>query len=95
MREIWRGLRPKEPVQGSIEIGAKSVPSEYHLGHNEDSMLQLPGKRAAAVFDGMGGVAGGERASSMARDLVGGRLQTLPAPFTAHQLEAVFAQVLS
>jgi PPM family protein phosphatase len=94
MSEIFRGLRRKEPLQGSVEIGTKSVPSEYHT-RNEDSILLVPGKKTAAIFDGMGGVAGGERASSLARHMVGSRLQTLPDGLTAPQLQSILAQILS
>ena len=49
------------------EIYGASVASEKHSGKNEDAAFIL-GKRAVGIIDGMGGVAGGERAAQLAKN---------------------------
>lgn len=85
------GYRPKESEmfpnrekekEADFIMHAKSIASEKHPDRNEDTILELPERRALGVFDGMGGHAAGEVASRIARDSVAGALRKLPDNLT-------------
>lgn len=88
-------LNPSENLQKpGIEIRAKSVASEQHADRNEDSIFNLPEKKAFGVFDGMGGYEGGEVASKIAKDYVEKTLSTLPVGSPLLNTQRYLARIL-
>jgi protein phosphatase len=60
----------KKEEETSIKVGMFSLASEGHPEHNEDKAFANITTRSFGVFDGMGGVDGGEKAASLACDFV-------------------------
>lgn len=84
------GERDKIP---NFEIRAKTVPNERHPDHNEDRTLIMPPK-GAAVFDGLGGLAGGEKASQLAQNIVAKSLIKIPKESGLQDTEEKIRQTL-
>ena len=71
---MFRFLRPKGRRQLNITIAGATHEGKQR-DHNEDAFVVLPQQRAAAVADGMGGLARGEVASRMVVDILTESLQ--------------------
>ena len=88
-------INPSERLQTTkIDIRAKSVANEQHLDRNEDSIFNLPEKKAFGVFDGMGGHAAGDIASRIARDHVAGSLKELSDGLSLEQTQFSLSSIL-
>lgn len=88
-------LNPSESLQKpGFEIRAKSVASEQHSDRNEDSIFNLPEKKAFGVFDGMGGHAAGDVASRIARDHAGKSIKELPEGLSLEQTQHSLVSIL-
>ncbi len=67
---LERGPRSSEHISPpEISVDFYSVSSEFHSATNEDNYFILSGNKAFGIFDGMGGHAGGEKASSLAAEV--------------------------
>jgi PPM family protein phosphatase len=75
-------LEKKEKWQ--YKVGSATAASEKHPNRNEDSSIANPENGLFAVFDGMGGYAGGERASEEAKRVT---LEHLNFPSTVEGVE--------
>ncbi len=61
----------------TIRVAVESVPSGKPSKPNEDRAFGLESAYAFGVFDGMGGHAGGERASSMAQEIIRKKMEEM------------------
>lgn len=77
-----------------ISVYGKSVASERHPERNEDAMLVMQERSIFGVFDGIGGYAGGDKASRIAKDIVGRTLQRLPERPTLQQAQTAVSHSL-
>lgn len=77
-----------------MAIYAKSIANEEHPDRKEDAVFQLPEKMVFAVFDGMGGYAGGKEASTAARSLVGDIFQKMARATELGQAQKNMAEAL-
>lgn len=60
---------PEKETLKNVEMGGFSTPAEYHTPEtNEDAYFYDPESLSAGVFDGVGGVANGKTASSLAKE---------------------------
>lgn len=88
-------LSSSERLQATkIDIQAKSIASERHRELNEDSIFNLPEKKALGVFDGMGGHVAGDVASRIARDHVGKGLKVLSEGLSLDQTQRFLISIL-
>lgn len=78
-----------------IEIQAKSIASELHPDRNEDAIFKLSEKKAFGVFDGMGRRAGGNVASTIAREHVEKKLHDLPEGLSLQQTQDFLSSILT
>src|ERR1017187_2879938 len=76
LHEQWQAADLRAPRQQTATMACAD-----HPRNNEDRALCDPSRGVAAVFDGMGGLAGGEMASSTACGLFTERLEELETPF--------------
>lgn len=81
------GEQERGEFRKPIDIKGLSVASEPHPDRNEDSIFQLPEKRAFGVFDGIGGHEAGDKASQLARDRVADHIQNIPEGGTVDQAQ--------
>lgn len=84
----------KEFSPEPIEAAFVSVASEEHPDRNEDSVLFDKAHSLFAVFDGMGGHAAGEVASSIAQKYVGEKLAALPRELEPEEIRKSFDRIL-
>ena len=70
-------------------VVSRAASKETH-GNNEDRVLAQPEDGVFGVFDGMGGHAGGERASELAKEAIEKKLKELPKDMdAAHAVDAL------
>ena len=78
---------PERVRMPEVRIAAKSVASEKHPVRNEDAFFhqqRSDGLVMAGVFDGVGGLTAGDKASRLAKDYVYGRLSQMKQGIGAH-----------
>jgi len=90
-------LKPERvEISPSFEIQTKTVANNNHPECNEDAMFSLPEKRAAGVFDGIGGYSSGDKASQIAKKETIKSLQTLLTKTSSfHQVREAVRQTLA
>jgi serine/threonine protein phosphatase PrpC len=88
------GQQERGEFRKSIDIKGLSVASEKHPERNEDTMLQLPEKRAFGVFDGIGGHAAGDKASQLTSERVAYHMQNIREGGTVHQAQEAIRNAL-
>ncbi len=71
-------IKTSPEEKNEFQLGEATIASEKHPNINEDSVLSFPEKGSFAVFDGVGGFAGGNIASSVARDFIKKSLSAIP-----------------
>lgn len=95
-----RGKMSREAVDRGglppyIEIQIGSVPSAKHPDRNEDAFFVIPNK-AVGVFDGMGGHAAGDRASTIARNVMFWEISSMvpgsSLPSTAEMIQKILKE---
>lgn len=79
---------------GKLVVGTASVANEDHPETNEDATFSLEEHQAFGVFDGMGGAAAGEVASSIGRDYIAEAIRTMPEGRSLHEVEEFLRNVL-
>lgn len=77
-----------------IEAVAESMSSDKHPEWNEDRELIDHQHLVFAMFDGMGGRVGGEKAASIARRLVEGRMARMSEDATDEEIKSYMIKVL-
>jgi protein phosphatase len=66
-----------ESEKDAVKSAGLSIPAEWHQGRNEDAYFIDEENKALGVFDGVGGMAGSERASWLSAQTVQERLKDL------------------
>ena len=86
---------PERVRMPEVRIAAKSVASEKHPDRNEDAFFhqqRSDGLVMAGVFDGVGGLTAGDKASRLAKDHVYGRLSQMKQGIGAHSHSGLNAE---
>lgn len=94
LENIRRREGEKKEKIPDLEIRASTVPSDTHPERNEDRMLILPSNRGVGIFDGMGGHAGGEKASQFAKEQVSKSLSSIPKGLNLQETKEKIKQAL-
>jgi PPM family protein phosphatase len=81
-------------IPAPIQIYGESRASEKHPERNEDAMFISEDYRAFGIFDGMGGEAGGQVASNLAKEYISNALNTFPDGLSLKQEEKLMHDIL-